>query len=63
MGVKNEIVNCLAERIARAHRNGENFKVIVVMPLLPGFEGDVADKASGILRVQVHNQFESINRG
>lgn len=39
MGVKNEIVTCLARRIEQAHLANENFKVIVVMPLLPGFDG------------------------
>lgn len=34
------------------------------MPLLPGFEGDINDKNnSGPLRIQVHNQFQAINRG
>lgn len=64
MGKKNKIVECLANRIRRAHNNRENFKVVVVMPLLPGFEGDINDKAnSGPLRIQVHNQFQAINRG
>lgn len=34
------------------------------MPLLPGFEGDITDRKNTIpLRVQVHNQYQSINRG
>jgi phospholipase D1/2 len=33
------------------------------MPLLPGFEGDISDRANGPLRYQVNNQFLSINRG
>lgn len=33
------------------------------MPLLPGFDGDISDPKSGPLRIQVHNQFISINRG
>lgn len=32
------------------------------MPLLPGFEGDPRDSKAGILRVQMHIQFEAINR-
>lgn len=63
MGEKNLIVSCLAERIERAHCNGDTFKVVVVMPLLPGFEGEIDAKTSGPLRIQVHNQFQSINRG
>lgn len=33
------------------------------MPLLPGFEGNIADPASTVLRIQVHWQFQAINRG
>lgn len=62
MGKKNKIVDCLAERIIRAYKTGQNFKVIVVMPLLPGFEGDITNVQSRALRIQVHNQFYSINR-
>lgn len=62
MGKKNKIVDSLAERIIRAYKNNQNFKVIVVMPLLPGFEGDITNVQSRALRIQVHNQFYSINR-
>ncbi len=41
MGNNNKIVDKLAERIELAHRRQENFKIVVVMPLLPGFEGDI----------------------
>ena len=35
--VSNGIAEALRLRIARAHRNKEMFRVIVVMPLLPSF--------------------------
>ena len=41
----------------------EPFKVIIVLPLLPGFEGDIADRASSVLRIQVHHQYNAIIRG
>ena len=53
----------------RAHTNrgrnqdDSNFKIIVVMPLLPGFEGNIADPASTVLRIQVHHQYQAISRG
>jgi hypothetical protein len=37
MGTENKIVECIAERVSMAHLKKQNFKVIVVMPLLPGF--------------------------
>ena len=63
MGLENKIVECLVERITRAHNKGEKFRVIVVLPLLPGFEGNIADPASTVLRIQVHHQYNSISRG
>lgn len=63
MGQKNHIVKCLANRIRRAHVNKQEFKVLVMMPLLPGFDGDIEDRKCAPLRAQVYNQFEAINRG
>lgn len=51
------------ERIGRAHSKGEKFRVVVVLPLLPGFEGDISDPASTVLRIQVHHQYNAISRG
>jgi hypothetical protein len=33
----------LAERINRAYETKKPFKVIIFIPLLPGFEGDVRE--------------------
>ena len=62
MGLENKIVELLAERIIRAKKEGKKFRVVIVMPLLPGFEGNIADPASTVLRIQVHWQFQAINR-
>lgn len=38
MGLENKVVECLTERIIRAAKNNDRkFKVIIMMPLLPGF--------------------------
>ena len=63
MGLENKIVETLAKRISRAYEEKRPFKVIIVMPLLPGFEGDITDPASTVLRIQVHHQFQAISRG
>ena len=34
-----------------------------MMPLLPGFDGDVENPKCIPLRAQVNNQYEAINRG
>lgn len=36
--VKNQIMPALCERIIRAHKNGERFRVIIVLPLKPEFD-------------------------
>lgn len=63
MGLKNEIVKTLCERITRAFYEKKPFKVIIVVPLLPGFEGDPGDQASTVLRIQIHWQKVAILTG
>uniref|UniRef100_H2Z4U2 Phospholipase n=1 Tax=Ciona savignyi TaxID=51511 RepID=H2Z4U2_CIOSA len=60
--VRNQICTALVKRIVRAHRNKKAFRVYVVMPLLPGFEGDISGKSQAI-RTVLHWQYKSINRG
>lgn len=49
--VKNKIGLALRERIVRAHKNDEEFYVMVMIPLMPAFEGDVMDTISAMLRI------------
>ncbi|KAH8927543.1 phospholipase D/nuclease [Atractiella rhizophila] len=44
--VKNLIAMALVERILQAAKAGKKFKVIVLIPAIPGFAGDVKDSAS-----------------
>ncbi|RNA08040.1 phospholipase D2 isoform X1 [Brachionus plicatilis] len=48
--VKNNIGGELVKRIHKAHVNGQNFRVYVVLPLLPGF-----DNPNSIQAVQYYN--------
>uniref|UniRef100_H2Z4U4 Phospholipase n=1 Tax=Ciona savignyi TaxID=51511 RepID=H2Z4U4_CIOSA len=62
--VRNQICTALVKRIVRAHRNKKAFRVYVVMPLLPGFEGDISKSGkSQAIRTVLHWQYKSINRG
>ncbi|XP_070504074.1 phospholipase D1-like isoform X4 [Chironomus tepperi] len=60
--VKNQIAESLYKRIVRAHREKKVFRVYVVLPLLPGFEGDVAGNSGIALRIITHWNYASICR-
>ena len=61
--VKNKIGAAIVERILRAARAGEKYKMIVVIPAVPGFAGDLRDDASLGTRAIMEFQYNSINRG
>jgi len=61
--IRNKIGAAIVERILRAARAGENFKIIVVIPAIPGFAGDLKDDASLGTRAIMEFQYNSINRG
>lgn len=39
--VHNKIGQAILNRIKRAHYNNEKFKVFIIIPLIPAFEGDL----------------------
>ncbi|KAG6872615.1 hypothetical protein C0995_008273 [Termitomyces sp. Mi166 len=59
--VTNRIAGALVDRIIRAFNEGSKFKVIVCIPEVPGFAGDV--KTEGSLKTIMAAQYRSINRG
>ncbi|XP_054000533.1 phospholipase D2 [Hylaeus anthracinus] len=61
--VKNRIGETLYKRIVRAHREGAIFRVFVIMPLLPGFEGEVGGASGTALRAITQWNYASISRG
>ncbi|KAL2406426.1 hypothetical protein ABEF93_006403 [Exophiala dermatitidis] len=61
--VKNLVGQAIVERILRAARNGEKYKVIVVIPAVPAFAGDLRDDGSLGTRAIMEFQYFSINRG
>ncbi|GMI14270.1 hypothetical protein TrLO_g13085 [Triparma laevis f. longispina] len=61
--VNNTIVNSLFNRILKAHADGDQFKVLVSIPLVPGMTGQIkGDGFSGIGCV-MHFQFRTIKHG
>lgn len=61
--IKNLIGAAIVERILRAARAGEKYKIIVVMPAIPAFAGDLKDDSSLGTRAIMEFQYNSINRG
>uniref|UniRef100_A0A1I8MGT7 Phospholipase n=1 Tax=Musca domestica TaxID=7370 RepID=A0A1I8MGT7_MUSDO len=61
--VRNQIGEALFKRIVRAHKERKVFRVYVVMPLLPGFEGDVGGSSGNAVRAITHWNYASISRG
>ncbi|XP_048769180.1 phospholipase D1-like isoform X3 [Ostrea edulis] len=61
--IRNKIGDALFNRILRAHRNGENFRVFVMMPLLPAFEGDIGGNGGYAIRTVTHYTYSSISKG
>lgn len=59
-GVRNHIGDTLFTRIIRAHKERKAFRVYVIMPLLPGFEGDVGGNTGNAVRAITHWNYASI---
>jgi len=61
--VKNRIGEEIVERIKRAYREGEKYRIIVSMPLIPAFPDDISSRDAGTVRLVMHWQYASICRG
>ncbi|KAK0115945.1 hypothetical protein ONS95_012987 [Cadophora gregata] len=61
--VRNKIGKAIVDRILRAARAKQRFKVIIVMPAVPAFAGDIQyDSSPGTLAIMGF-QFKSISKG
>lgn len=61
--VDNKIGRAIVDRIVRAHQSGEDFRVIVCMPAVPAFAGDLKSEGALGTRGIMEFQYNSINRG
>ncbi|KAG2144421.1 uncharacterized protein EDB93DRAFT_1153427 [Suillus bovinus] len=59
--VKNQIAKAIVNRIIKAAKDNRKFKVIVVIPELPGFAGDI--KNDSALKIIMAAQYRTMNRG
>lgn len=61
--IENSIGDALVERIIRAHKNEEDWRAIVVIPLMPGFQNSVDSQDGTSIRLIMQCQYRSISRG
>jgi hypothetical protein len=61
--VRNRIAKAIYDRIYQAHTLGQDFKVIVFIPLLPAAEGNLNDRGGKVLQVLMALQNFTIGEG
>ncbi|XP_036435168.1 phospholipase D1 [Colossoma macropomum] len=61
--IHNCIGDALTERILRAYREKKKFRVYVVMPLLPGFEGDISSGGGQAIKAIMYFNYRTMCRG
>lgn len=59
--VTNKIAQSLVQRILQAAKAGEKFKVIVIIPEIPAFAGDI--KETSAVQTIMAAQWRTMNRG
>jgi len=61
--ISNKIGRALVERVKEAHKRGIPFRIYILLPLLPAFEGDITcEKTGNALRTILHFNYISICR-
>ncbi|KAL7958708.1 phospholipase D [Trichoderma compactum] len=61
--IVNRIGDALVDRIIRAHTNGEDWRCVIIIPLMPGFQNTVDEQEGTSVRLIVMCQYRSICRG
>lgn len=61
--IENQIGDALVERIVRAAKNDEDWRAIILIPLMPGFQNAVDAQDGSSVRLIMHCQFRSISQG
>lgn len=61
--IRNTIGRAIVDAVVRAAKDGRKFRVIVLIPAIPGFAGDLRDDAAVGTRAIMDYQYKSICRG
>lgn len=61
--IHNQIGRAIVDAVVRAGQEGRKFRVIIIIPAIPGFAGDLREEAATGTRAIMDYQYESICRG
>ncbi|KAK0621698.1 hypothetical protein B0T17DRAFT_618114 [Bombardia bombarda] len=61
--IHNQIGRSIVDAVVRAGKEGRKFRVMIVIPAVPGFAGDLRDDGALGTRAIMDYQYKSINRG
>ena len=61
--IHNTIGRAIVDACVRAGQEGRKFRVIILIPAIPGFAGDLRENAAAGTRAIMDYQYKSINRG
>lgn len=61
--IENKIGDALVERITRAFKNDEDWRAIIIIPLMPGFQNPIDAPDGTSVRLIMHCQYRSISQG
>ncbi|XP_062993434.1 phospholipase D2 [Elgaria multicarinata webbii] len=61
--VLNTVGDALVDRVLLAYREKKAFRVYVLLPLLPGFEGDIAQGGGNSIQAILHFTYQTLCRG
>ena len=61
--IKNTIGSAIVDAIVRAAQENRKFRIIILIPAIPGFAGDLREDAAMGTRAIMDYQYKSINRG
>lgn len=61
--MKNRIAEAIYRRIIRAFRNNQTFRVYILIPLLPAFEGEIGTSSGSAIQQITHYNYATIVKG
>ena len=61
--IHNQVGSAIVDACVRAGKEGRKFRVIIIIPAIPGFAGDLRSEAATGTRAIMDYQYKSINRG